>query len=141
MLSINKIYIDSRHKTQSSASDSNFEIQLKEPINLPDNSICVVSDVLLKNTITTIEKFNENMYVRINEVDTILTLNNRNYSILEAAVEKGAKLNRVADVFRAVEDVYNTKVIVDVGRPHTLRIFTDQELKLNNVNWTGKRSD
>jgi len=59
MLPVNKIYIDSRHRTQSSRSDSDFEIQLKEPINLPDNCVCVVSDVILKNTITTIEQFNE----------------------------------------------------------------------------------
>ena len=48
MLPINKIYVDSRHKTPSSKSDSEFEIQLKEPINLPDNCVCVVSDVILK---------------------------------------------------------------------------------------------
>ena len=48
MLPINKIYIDSRHKTTSSKSDSDFEIQLKEAINLPDNCVCVVSDVVFK---------------------------------------------------------------------------------------------
>ena len=47
MLPINKIYIDSRHKTPSSNSDSDFEIQLKEAINLPDNCVCVVFDVTL----------------------------------------------------------------------------------------------
>jgi hypothetical protein len=44
MLPINKIYIDSRHKTTSSKSDSDFEIQLTEAINLPDNCVRVVSD-------------------------------------------------------------------------------------------------
>ena len=69
MLPINKIYVDSRHKTSSSKSDSEFEIQLKEAINLPDNCVCVISDVILKNTITTVESFNENLYVRINNID------------------------------------------------------------------------
>ena len=85
MLPINKIYIDSRHKTASSVSDSDFEIQLKEPINLPDNCVCVVSDVILKNTFTTVEKFNENMYVRVNTgvrvVDKIIKLHTRNYDV------------------------------------------------------------
>jgi len=71
-LPINKIYIDSRHKTISSRSDADFEIQLKEPINLPDNCICVISDILIKNLITTIEKFNEHLYVRMNNIDKII---------------------------------------------------------------------
>ena len=78
MLPINKIYIDSRHKTPSSNSDSDFEIQLKEAINLPDNCVCVVSDVTLKNTISTIEQFNENIYIRANNVDKTIELDNRN---------------------------------------------------------------
>ena len=70
----NKIYIDSRHKTASSVSDSDFEIQLKEPINLPEKRVCVVSDIILKNTLTTIEKFKKNMGVRGNNVNKVIKL-------------------------------------------------------------------
>ena len=80
-LPINKIYIDSRHRTISSRSDADFEMQLKEPINLPDNCICVISDVLIKNLVTTVEKFNENLYVRMNDIDKIIRLDNRNYDV------------------------------------------------------------
>ncbi len=97
MLPINKIYIDSRHKTASSTSDSDFEIQLKEPINLPDNCVCVVSDVILKNTFTTVEKFNENMYVRVNTgvqvVDKIIKLHTRNYDVKALGGHITSKLN------------------------------------------------
>ena len=71
MLPINKIYIDSRHKTPSSKSDSEFEILFKESINLPDNCVCMVGDVVFKNTFTTIEEFNQNLYVRCDGVDKI----------------------------------------------------------------------
>ena len=74
MLPINKIYVDSRHKMSSSKSDSEFEIQLKEAINLPDNCVRVISDVILKNTITTVESFNENLYVRVNNFDKTIKL-------------------------------------------------------------------
>ena len=83
MLPINQIYVDSRHNTSSKKSNSEFKIQLKEPINLQDNCVCVVSDVILKNTITTIEPFNENLYVRLNNVDKIVQLTNRNYSVID----------------------------------------------------------
>ena len=72
MLPISKIFFDSRHKTSSSKSDSEFEIQLKEAINLPDNCVCVISDVILKNTITTVESLTENLYVRMNNIDKIV---------------------------------------------------------------------
>ena len=78
MLPLNKIYIDSRHKTTSSKSDSDFEIQVKEAINVPDNCVCVVSDVVFKNTLTTIEPFNENIYVRVDNVEKIVKLESRN---------------------------------------------------------------
>jgi len=143
MLPINKIYIDSRHKTISSKSDSDFEIQLKEAINLPDNCVCVVSDVVLKNTLTTIEPFNQNIYVRVDNVDKIVKLDSRNYNIKDLGAHITAKLNeqfRTEEVnkpFEFVEDVFNTKILIaPVGRK-TLRIFTDDELKINNITWNG----
>lgn len=142
MLPVNKIYIDSRHRTPSSRSDSDFEIQLKEPINLPDNCLCVVSDVILKNTITTIEKFNENVYVRVNSQDKILKLDNRNYNIKDLGDHLTFKLNQAfgSNLFRFVEDIHNTRIVI-VPNNVTLRIFTDEELKLNNMNWIGEWFD
>ena len=147
MLPINKIYIDSRHKTASSVSDSDFEIQLKEPINLPDNCVCVVSDIILKNTLTTIEKFNENMFVRVNNVDKVIKLDNRNYDVKDLGAHITAKLNRAfrtdsnPTLFNFVEDVFNTVVLISPIETNTLRIFTDEELKTNNINWAGEWYD
>ena len=146
MLPINKIYIDSRHKTASSQSDTDFEIQLREAINLPENCTCVVSDVILKNTITTIERFNENIYVRANGVDKIIKLDNRNYNIKEFGDHLTFKLNitynvTATPIFQYIEDVYNTVILINPTTTNTLRIFTDEELKLNNINWTGEWFD
>ena len=147
MLPINKIYVDSRHKTSPSKSDSEFEIQLKEPINLPDNCVCVISDVILKNTITTVESFNENLYVRVNNIDKIVNLHNRNYSVIDLGAHVAAKINeafRTEDnynPFEFLDDTFNTKIVIVPVGSNTLRIFTDEELKLNNVNWTGAYYD
>ena len=53
----------------SSRSDADFEIQLKELINLPYTCICVINNILINNLVTTVEKFNENQYVRMNNID------------------------------------------------------------------------
>jgi len=100
-----------------------------------------VSDVLLKNTLTTIEEFNENMYVRVDGADKILKLDRRNYNVLELALHIAAKPNTVVVAFRGMDDVYNSKVLIDIDSSHTFRIFTDEELKLNNMNWTGEWYD
>ena len=55
MLPINKIFVDSRHKTLDSRSNTDFKIQLKESINLPNNSVWFIADVVIHNTIYTIE--------------------------------------------------------------------------------------
>ena len=62
MIPINKIYIDSRHRTSNSKSNTYFEIQLQETINLPNNCICVVTDVVFKNCFTTIQEFKQILY-------------------------------------------------------------------------------
>jgi hypothetical protein len=150
MLPINKIYLDSRHRTQSSESDTDFEIQLKQTINLPENCTCVVSDVMLKNTITTIERFNENVYVRANNVDKIIKLDNRIYNIRDFGDHLTYRMNLAfmpvpgaftPGLFQFLEDVYNSVVLIVPTNTNTLRIFTDEELKLDSINWTGEWFD
>ena len=45
MLPIKKIYVDSRHKTEDSISDSNFKFQLPYVLNLPSNAIFYISEI------------------------------------------------------------------------------------------------
>jgi len=142
-LPINKIYIDSRHKTISSRSDADFEIQLKEPINLPDNCICVITDILIKNLVTTVEKFNENLYVRMNNIDKIIRLDNRNYDVKDLGDHITYKMNLAYRTeanptpFRFLEDIHNTVIVITPVGSVQFRIFTDEELSINNVNWNG----
>lgn len=155
MLPINKIYIDSRHKTSSSRSNSDFEIQLKEPINLPEDCICVVSDIVLKNTITTVEDLNRNLYVRCTKTsnnqshDMIVKLDNRNYNVLELAINVLEKLNAIftplfsstPNIFLALDDVFNNKILITCSAGFSFRLFTDEELQTNNINWKGEYYD
>ena len=40
MVKIKKAYVDSRFRTRDSISDSDFKIELKEALDLPDNAVC-----------------------------------------------------------------------------------------------------
>ena len=42
MHKIKKAYVDSRFRTRDSNSDSDFKFELKEPLDLPDNTVCYV---------------------------------------------------------------------------------------------------
>ena len=37
---IKKVYIDPRYKTNDSVSNSGFKFELKEALDLPDNTVC-----------------------------------------------------------------------------------------------------
>ena len=50
-----KAYVDSRFRTRASNPDSDFKVELKEPLDLPDNTACYVDDISIPHTWRTIE--------------------------------------------------------------------------------------
>ena len=52
---IKKTYADSRFRTFDSVSDSDFNIVLKESLDLPDSTICYVDVLSIPHTWRTIE--------------------------------------------------------------------------------------
>ena len=88
-----RLYIDTRHRTSTSKYNYAFEFQLTEPINLLDNWICAVWDAIVKNTITTIEEFNNRLDIRCNRVGRTLTLLTRGYDAATLTLELASKLN------------------------------------------------
>ena len=41
-----KAYVDSRFRTRDSNSDSDFKFELKEALDLPDNTVCYIDMVV-----------------------------------------------------------------------------------------------
>ena len=60
---IKKAYVDSRFRTRDSNSDSEFKTELKEPLDLPDNTVCYVDDISIPHTWGTIESHNNKFYI------------------------------------------------------------------------------
>jgi len=72
MLPIKKIYIDSRHKTPDSVSDSNFKIELPYTLQMPDNAVFFVTDVCIPHVWKTIEEdVNDRLYFRYTSVELL----------------------------------------------------------------------
>ena len=65
---IKKVYIDSRYKSNDSVSNSDFKFELKEGLDLPDNTVCYIDDISIPHTWYTIE---ENLN---NNIDVILEI-------------------------------------------------------------------
>ena len=42
---IKKMYIESRYKTSGSISNSDFKLEMKEALDLPENTICYIDDI------------------------------------------------------------------------------------------------
>ena len=60
---IKKAYVDSRFRTHDSNSDSDFKFELKEALDLPDNTVCYIDDISIPHTWRTIESHNNKFYI------------------------------------------------------------------------------
>ena len=61
---IKKVYIDSRYKSNDSVSNSDFKFELKEGLDLPDNTVCYIDDISIPHTWYTIEEnLNNTLYI------------------------------------------------------------------------------
>ena len=62
MNEVKKCYTDSRFRTVDSISDSDFKFELKEQLDLPDNTICYVDGISIPHTWRAIETHSNKFY-------------------------------------------------------------------------------
>ena len=63
---INKIMIDSRFKTSTSVSNTDFTMDIAENLKMPPNTGAVITDVVIPRTFYNINETNNRLYCRIN---------------------------------------------------------------------------
>ena len=51
---VKKVYVDSRFRTNGSDSNSDFEFELTEALDLADNAVCYVDGISIPHTWRTI---------------------------------------------------------------------------------------
>ena len=146
MLKIKKIYVDSKYKTPDSISTSEFSIQLPETIYMPDNSVFYISDVCIPHSWYTIEEnVNNKFFLQIEynnfTVDIILTLDSKNYTGGDLAVEMLTQLNKLVDYSGKFTFTYDSSrhqifIMCDFGYAFKVLTKNDISTKLNNT-WAG----
>jgi hypothetical protein len=143
---INKIMIDSRFKTPTSLSNTNFSIELNENILLPERTGCIITDVLIPRTWYAINSTNNNIYFRITKAsstsDYIATLPTQNYTLFEltSAILQAMYDAADADYFTGEASTSSGKIRLSIKDTSVLSfcIFTDADLQSRcNDTWSG----
>ena len=146
MLKLKKIYVDTKYKTINSASTSDFSIQLPETIYMPDNSVFYIADVAIPHSFYTIETgINDKFYLQIRfnnfTFDVILTLDSKNYTGSDLAVEILTQLNKLTnftDKFTITYDSSRHEILIMCDFGYSFKILTKNDIftQLNGT-WGG----
>ena len=136
MSSIRKIYIDSRHRSSGTPSDFNF--QLAQSIEVPENTIAYVDAVQVANTFETIQTgYNQKVYLREyhggTNSDRIATLPAGNYDGISLATALAAALNSGTNLGTYSASFDSTKGTMTIGNntgsnSNSFTIYTRDEL-------------
>ena len=70
---IKKVYVDSRYKTNDSVSNSDFKLEIKEALDLPDNTVCYIDDISIPHSWYSIEDLNNKLNIKRVYNDTQIT--------------------------------------------------------------------
>ena len=91
---IKEIYVDTRFRTDSSSSSSDFKISLPETVYLPDNTKFFIDDVSIPHSWYSVEKdINDRLYMEVVGdgvlFDIIVPIQSKNYtgSTLATAIQ------------------------------------------------------
>ena len=62
-LNVRKLYIDTRYKLDTHGSNTKFTIEFPQTIECPENTVMFVDEIVLPNTITTVQQdVNDRVY-------------------------------------------------------------------------------
>ena len=71
MENLKKVYIDSRYTAKESVSNSDIKFEIKESLDLPDNTICYIDDNSIPHTWYTIETYSNQLYIETTDSNLI----------------------------------------------------------------------
>jgi hypothetical protein len=95
-LDIKKIYIDSRFRTSSSKSETDFSVELPRSFNVPDGVVAHIDDIVIPVSWSTIDERNRNCYLAFASggalVERNFTFDSKNYDGFTFAAALTAKL-------------------------------------------------
>jgi len=150
-LTTRKIYIDTRYKRDLYGSNTNFEINLPQTVECPENCVMYVDEIVLPNTIATVQTgVNDKLYFGLFYNTTVkyrnITLAEQNYTIQTLTSQIKSLMNSQINTAEAEFNVtYNVdKLIISINvldkrstQPDIMRwqIFSDDNLKAGYYNF------
>jgi len=143
MTSINKIYVDSRFKTTDSRSNTDFRMQLNEPLVMADRTVAMIGDIVVPHAIYTIEYFNQYLYVRMTGIqDSKIAIPRSNYDIfsLAAVIKDGLNNAFGPNSFETDANEALGVITISILSDNTFEVFTNQQLA-NLTVWSGQYYD
>ena len=151
-LNTRKIYIDTRYKRDQYGSNTDFEINLPQTVECPDNTVMYVDEIVLPNTLTTIQKdVNDKLYFGVfynnNVVWKTITFTEQSYTLSYFANQLKTLMNLELNNNEAefVVNYNNDKLTISISLkdkrfikvdPMTWQIFTDDNLRQGYFNAT-----
>ena len=140
MDTIKKVYIDSRYKTSDSISNSDFRFELKEALDLCENTVCYIDDISIPHSWYTIENYSNKLYIENTHSDlslsaSVLSLPSGNYNVSNLA----STLQSVLQATFPNENytcIYNTaRGSITISSIRCFRIYTDDQVveMTNNI--------
>ena len=137
---IKKIYVDSRFRTKDSFSNSDFKFELKESIDLPDNTVCYVDDISIPHSWHTIEQNRNNtLYIITTHFDDpvwyhclALDIPSGNYNgmTLAAAIQNELQVAEPHMYFTCVYNTARGTLTIESNNVLLFNIISDDQLPL-----------
>ena len=146
-LPIKNIYIDTKFKSSSSISNSDFKIDLPQTLTFPENSVFYIDDVSIPHSWYVIEtNINDRLYIHTiandNSFDSynVATIAPGNYNGVDLASELSVRINNVVNIpnlSNAYTTTYSIKtntITIDIQySDYKFRILTPDDLKSDTV--------
>ena len=143
-INIRKIYIDTRYKRNQYGSNTEFEIDLPQTVECPEGTQMYVDEIVLPNTITTIQKdVNDKLYFAVFYNTTVkyrsITLTEQNYTLSYFANQLKTLMNQEINTNECEFNINynNDKLTISISlndkrfikpEPMTWEIFSDEAL-------------
>ena len=143
MLDIKKVYIDTRFKTEDSKSHSDFFIELPRSLNVPDNTICYITDIVIPVSWHTVDARNNKLYMR-NDIEgavqySIVEIPISNYSGPDFAAALKLALNtffsRIEILFDVKYDSKDTTIKIMRTQPEGVGLYLVSDNDLISVKY------
>ena len=151
-LNTRKIYIDTRYKRKQYGSNTDFEIDLPQTVECPEGTIMYVDEIVLPNTLTTIQKdVNDKLYFAVFYNATVqyksITFTEQNYTLsyfanqLKTLMNLELNTNEAEFIVNYNNDKLNISISLNDKRlfkidTMTWQLFTDDNLKEGFYNLT-----